>query len=131
MHSRSVADFNIQGLYPLSFRKRVQTRLKWSERDQTDPEQVCRTMIEIAMVLEREGVNRALDEEMGWKRRPGSLQQRDDKDDNSNQHRSAGGSLARVGVGTGDDMRQENLGEYKKNAELEQYTGWPRDIQMS
>lgn len=64
IRARSVANFILQGVCPLSFRERVKTRLKWSERVEGDPEQVRRMMLEIAVVLEEEEANRALDEEM-------------------------------------------------------------------
>lgn len=98
MHDGSVANFILQGIHPLSFRERVKTRMKWSERGETDPEQVRHMTIEIAMVLEEEEENRALDEEMDRKRRPGSLEQ---GYNNSDQHWNAGGSRARVRVGVG------------------------------
>lgn len=69
MHARSVANVIIQGIYPFSFRERVKTRLKWSERDDTNPEQVRKTVLEIAAVIEEKEGNRAMDKEMEQQRR--------------------------------------------------------------
>lgn len=53
-------------------------------------------MIETATVLEEEAANRTLDGEMDRKRKPGNVEKRENLD----QHRNAGGSPARVGIGT-------------------------------
>lgn len=99
VHGRSISNFMLQGIFPLSFKERVNSRLKWSERDETDPEKVRQTIIEIATML-GEGANRALDEHMVRKRRPRNLEQRDKSLD---QYRKEGDDPASVGVGTGGD----------------------------
>lgn len=66
----------VQGIYPFSCRERVETRLRWSERGETDPEQVRRTLIEMATVIEKEEANWVLDEGIDRKRRAGSLGRR-------------------------------------------------------
>lgn len=53
MHCRIVANLMFQGTHPLFVIERFKSRLKWSERDQTDPEHV-RQKIEIATVLKEE-----------------------------------------------------------------------------
>lgn len=45
VRTRSVANSLVQSIYPFSFRDRVQTSLKWSEKDETDPEQAWRTVL--------------------------------------------------------------------------------------
>lgn len=56
MHGRPVASFMLQGFDLLPFRERVKTRLKWSERDEADPEKVRQTMIKVVMVLEKKQI---------------------------------------------------------------------------
>lgn len=47
--------------------------LVWIETDETDPKQVQKTMIKIAVALGVVEVNRALDKERDLERRPGNL----------------------------------------------------------
>lgn len=67
-YTRSVTSFRIQGIYPFSFRERVKPRLKWSERDDTDRENVRKATPRIAMMIEEEEGNRAIDEEVDRRR---------------------------------------------------------------
>lgn len=86
--------------------------MKWSERDETGPEQVWKAMIEFAVMIEEEEANQALDEEINRKRWLGKLELRDKKAD---QHRSTRGGPARGGVKSGGETRNPWL--KKGNAE--------------